>query len=158
MKEKIAAYKKKLEQGIAEYMAAPMSERSASAVRGMAECWEVIDRMERCVCAGGRMTREDAEKWVGRMVNSDGTTGGHWTMEQTSAVAESMGVTFERISPWSWWAAMNMMYSDYYSVGAWYKVDVPDFYACLAKAFLLDEDAAGPEEKLAAYYRYIASE
>lgn len=77
---------------------------------------------------------------------------------ETTAVAESMGVTFAQISPWSWWAAMNMMYSDYYTVGAWYKVDVPDFYACQAKAFLLDEDAAGPEEKLAAYYRNIASE
>ena len=37
-----------------------------------------------------------------------------------------------------------------------YKVDVPDFYANLAEAFLFDKDAGSPKQKLGAYYSCIA--
>ena len=57
-------------------------------------------------------TREDAEKWVSHMENEDGTTGARWTKEQTDAVANITGVN---VKSCVWWAAMNMMYSDYYS-------------------------------------------
>ena len=33
--------------------------------------------------------RETAMQWAANMQNADGTTGPHWTMEQTTAVAES---------------------------------------------------------------------
>lgn len=158
MKEKIEAYKKKLEQGIADYMAAPVSERSASAVRGMVECWEVIDKLGHCSGQGENLSQEAAKHWVGHMENSDGTVGAYWTMEQTAVAAETRGVTFEHISPWGWWATMNMMYSDYCEVAARYGVGTTEFYADMAKAFLFDRDAGGPEEKLAEYYRNIAAE
>lgn len=32
----------------------------------------------------------------------------------------------------------------------------PEFYAALAKAFLLDKDGPGPERKLMEYYEHIA--
>ena len=79
----------------------------------------------------------------------DGTTGPHWTMGQTDAVANITGVS---VKSCVWWAAMNMMYSDYYGVAAKYGIDRPEFYADLAKAFLMDKDAGGPEEKMAGYY------
>ena len=97
-------------------------------------------------------TREDAEKWVSHMENEDGTTGAHWTMEQTDAVANITGVHAKSCV---WWAAMNMMYSDYYDVARKFGVNVPEFYAELARAFLMDKDGPGPEEKLCAYYRCI---
>ena len=93
-------------------------------------------------------TREDAEKWVSHMENEDGTTGPHWVMGQTDAVANITGVS---VKSCVWWAAMNMMYSDYYGVAAKYGLDRPEFYADLAKAFLMDKDAGGPEEKMAGY-------
>ena len=31
----------------------------------------------------------------------------------------------------------------------------PEFYAALAKAFLLDKDGPGPEEKLLRYYEHV---
>lgn len=37
-------------------------------------------------------TEDDAKAWKARMKNADGSTGPHWTMEQTTAVAESMGI------------------------------------------------------------------
>ena len=50
---------------------------------------------------------------------------------------------------------MNMMYSDYYSVGVKYGVDRTEFYADLAKAFLFDKDGPAPSEKLAEYYHEV---
>ena len=97
-------------------------------------------------------TREDAEKWVSHMENEDGTTGARWTMEQTDAVANITGV---HVKPCTWWTAMNVMYSDYYGVAAKYGLDRPEFYADLAKAFLMDKDAGGPEAKMAGYYHGI---
>ena len=97
-------------------------------------------------------TREDAEKWVSHMENEDGTTGPHWTIAQTDAVANVAGVHVDKLT---FWACLNMMYSDYYSVAAKYGLDRTEFYADLAKAFLMDKDAGGPEAKMAGYYHGI---
>ena len=84
-----------------------------------------------------------------------GTTGPHWPMEQTTALAESMGLSWDQISPWCWWIAVNMMYSDYGGVAIHYGVSTAEFFAELARAFLFDKDGPGPKEKLAAYYHGI---
>lgn len=156
-KEIITAYKDKLERVIAEYMGMPAGERSAAGVRGMLECWSVVDAAEQALCGGsGDFTRADAEAWCAKMVNEDGTVGPHWTMDQTTAVAESVGVVFDQLAPWCWWAAMCMMYSDYCGVASRYGVGTAEFYADMAKAFLFDRDAGGPRAKMAAYYHGIA--
>lgn len=100
-------------------------------------------------------TREDAEAWAAKMQNADGSTGPHWTMEQTSAVADASGAGKD-IPHWVFGVTMNMMYSDYYEVARKFGVNVPEFYAELARAFLMDKDGPDPEEKLCAYYRCIA--
>ena len=102
-------------------------------------------------------TREDAEAWAAKMQNADGTTGPHWTMEQTSAVADASGAGHD-IPHWVFGVTMNMMYSDYYEVARKFGVNVPEFYAELARAFLMDKDGPGPEEKLCAYYRCIVKQ
>lgn len=113
--------------------------------------------MADAICALRRMdghdeaegfTEDDAKAWTAKMENEDGTTGAHWTMGQTDAVANITGVS---VKSCVWWAAMNMMYSDYYGVAAKYGLDRPEFYADLAKAFLMDKDVGGPEEKMAGY-------
>lgn len=97
-------------------------------------------------------TEDDAKAWTARMENEDGTTGPHWSMGQTDAVANVAGV---HENSCVWWTAMNMMYSDYYGVAAKYGLDRPEFYADLAKAFLMDKDAGGAEEKMSGYYHGI---
>lgn len=97
----------------------------------------------------------DAKAWAANMQNADGTTGPHWTMEQTTAVAESMGIQPDKIPRLAWGVTMNMMYSDYYDVAMQYGVNRPEFYAALAKAFLCDKDGPGPERKLMEYYEHI---
>ena len=100
-------------------------------------------------------TEDDAKAWTARMKNADGTIGPHWTMEQTTAVAESMGIQPNEIPRWAWGVTMNMMYSDYYPVAVEFGLNRPEFYAALAKAFLIDKDGPGPERKLMKYYEHV---
>ena len=99
-------------------------------------------------------TEDDAKAWTAKMKNEDGTTGTHWTMGQTDAVANITGV---HVKPCTWCTAMNVMYSDYYGVAAKYGLDRTEFYADLAKAFLMDKDAGGPEAKMAGYYHVVVA-
>ena len=83
--------------------------------------------------------RETAMQWAANMQNADG-----------------MGVQETDIPRWAWGVTMNMMYSDYYPVAVEFGLNRPEFYAALAKAFLLDKDGPGPERKLMEYYEHIA--
>ena len=96
------------------------------------------------------LTLEDAKHWTSKMQNADGTTGPHWTLEQTQDVAKQRGVTCDKND---FWAAMNMMYSDYGKVAKMYSVDNTNFYADMAAAFLQDKDAV--DGKLVEYWSYI---
>ena len=75
----------------------------------------------------------------------------------TTAVADASGAGKD-IPHWVFGVTMNMMYSDYYDVARKFGVNVPEFYAELARAFLMDKDGPGPEEKLCAYYRCIVKQ
>ena len=116
----------------------------------MWECLTMLKAAEAGTC--GEFTKVDAEQWAQHMRNTDGSTGAHWSMEQTTSLAESLGVSRDEVSPWCWWIAVNMMYSDYYGVASHFGVATPEFFAELARAFLLDEDGPGPKPKMSAYY------
>lgn len=100
---------------------------------------------------GARLNRQTAEKWVRGMKNADGSTGEHWTMEQTSAIMERRGL---RCNPVKFWVAMNAVYSDLSEVAEKHGVGNEEFYADMAKSFwLCDRDAV--EDKLGAYYENV---
>ena len=92
-----------------------------------------------------------AKEWVSRMENEDGTRGPHWTMDQTTKVMEQRGI---KEDPAKFYAALNMMYSDYCEVAKKINANNMDFFAEMAKAFLKDKDVGAPD-KLAAYYEYV---
>ncbi len=94
--------------------------------------------------------REDAKEWTRDMENEDGTKGPHWTWEQTRQIMEQQKINCDEAE---FYAAVNMMYSDYCKVAKKFNCNTLEFYACMAKAFLDDKDA-GPD-KLAKYYEYI---
>lgn len=96
------------------------------------------------------MDKETAEAWTQHMQNEDGSTGPHWTMEQTKQVQSQKGIDCD---PVEFWAAMNMVYSDYCKVAKKLNVNNADFYAGMAEAFLDDKDAQ--PDKLARYYEYV---
>lgn len=77
------------------------------------------------------------EKATKNMVNEDGTTGAHWTVEQTTSVAKQNSITFDTFNEYDWNYVMNMIYSDYYGAVS---NDV-SAYVKLAKKFLMDKDS-----------------
>ena len=99
-KEYITDYKARLEKGLAEFMELPISERSTEAVKSMIECLDAVEHLEHCGYHTEALTHEDVMHWYAKMENDDGTTGGHWTVDQTNAVAAALGVKFEHISEW----------------------------------------------------------
>jgi len=80
------------------------------------------------------------------MVNEDGTSGPHWTLEQTNNVARQNNLRLETYNEYDWNYVMNMIYSDYYGIVS---NDLNVYYK-MAKSFLDDKDA--PEGKALKYY------
>lgn len=124
-----------------------------SSVEEAAEIAELICILEK-IGHKCDFTDADAHEWTARMKNTDDTTGPHWPMAQTTAIMVSRGYHYD---PAVWFAAMNMIYSDYYKTAKKHGVDTQDYYTDMTVAFLDDKDAGGPEEKTCAYYRYVAS-
>ena len=98
-----------------------------------------------------KFDQQMADEWTSHMENEDGTNGAHWTFDQAKQVMAQRSLGYD---PYEFWAALNMIYSDYVKVAKKFGVgDKIDFYVDMAKAFLDDKDA-GPD-KLAKYYKYI---
>lgn len=87
-------------------------------------------------------TRESAEYAVSRMKNKDGTTGEHWTYDDTTNVLRDSNLPFDEAD---WYFTLNMIYSDYYKSDKSTK-----HYVEMAEDFLNDMDA--PEGKAKKYY------
>lgn len=101
-------------------------------------------------------SRKDMETWKSMMKNEDGTRGEHFRAEQVKHACQQAGIDCEEFGEDIFGLAMNMKYSDYCKVAKKYGVDMPEFYADMAKAFLRDKDFDGkPEEKLYLYYKTI---
>lgn len=101
------------------------------------------------------LTHEQASKWVENMKSDDPAKphGGKWTMEQIQPIAAKYGVPTEGERFLEFFAVMNAMHSDYYSVAKKYNVLTPEFFADLSMAFINDKDAV--PNKAAAYYASI---
>lgn len=95
------------------------------------------------------LTKETALEWTGRMQNEDGTTGPHWSMEQTEQARKQRGIDCDPLE----FVTMNMMYSDYCKAAEKVNANSVDFYAYMARAFLDDKDAQ--PDKLERYHRCI---
>lgn len=96
------------------------------------------------------MTRENAKQWVQKMKHADGTTGEHWTYDQTYQVMKQRNIDCD---PVEFYATMNMLWSDYGKVAEKFGVSNVEYWAELSKAFLLDKDAV--EDKLSVYHECI---
>lgn len=105
---------------------------------------------------GPHFDEEHARYAVEDMENEDGSKGPHWTVEETTSVANQMGINLksEKHNKWDWYVAMNMVYSDFYKamVAITGSANTKHF-AELAKAWLCDKDIS--EGKMWHYYVYI---
>ncbi len=94
-----------------------------------------------------KLDKQTVEKWLQQMQNADGSRGAHWTMEQVHKLMSQKGIEQD---PVMFWAALNMMYSDYCEIAQKYGLNHDGYYIDLAEAFLDDEDVKG--DKLSKYY------
>lgn len=117
-----------------------MARRTAEAQKGYGMSDEVMP-----------MTRETAMEWMQSLENADKTRGPHWDMSKTNTVMAQNKLSGD---PVEWFVALNLMYSDYCEVAKKMGVNNLDFYVCMAKAFLSDDDAQ--PGKLERYYQFIA--
>lgn len=101
------------------------------------------------------MSDHDYDKWLEKMEGADGSIGPMWTEEETTSVAKKIGVDFKNFTPKEFQVAMDMMYSDMCEVAEEFNVNKPEFYAKLAKAWLIDEDTLKGGKKLSAYHEYL---
>ena len=96
------------------------------------------------------MDRQLAQEWVRGMKHADGSSGEHWTYDQTTQVMKQRNIDCE---PAEFYAIMNAMWSDYGKVAEKFGVDNIDFWAELSKAWLMDKDSM--QDKAALYYDCI---
>lgn len=105
---------------------------------------------------GPHFDEEHARYAVEGMENEDGTKGPHWTVEETTSVANQMGINLrsEKHNKWDWYVAMNTIYSDFYkAVVAMTGSNNTKHFAELTKAWICDKDIS--EGKMWHYYVYI---
>lgn len=95
-------------------------------------------------------SRQMAEEWVSKMQNADGTRGPHFSMEKTKQMQKEYSVDCD---PMEFWTVVNSLYSDYDQALKKNNASTLELYACLAKAWIEDQDAV--PNKLAAYYTYV---
>lgn len=101
----------------------------------------------------GHLSKADALGWVGSMKAADGTSGGKWKhISETAHLADQAGMSTDE-QKIIFFAVINAMYSDYCMVARKHGVDTPSFYADMARAWILDEDANPYKDEL--YYKYI---
>lgn len=156
--------KKNIEELRREILAYGEKELCGSYMEYIIKCWETMKALQE-VCGGedaaehadrtgstdDQLTNEQIMRWVASMENADGTHGAHWTMELTEQARKQKSIDCD---PVQFYAAMNMMYSDYCKAAEKANCSSVDLYAYMAKAFLDDKDAK--PDKLARYYHFIA--
>lgn len=93
------------------------------------------------------LSEEKAKYYVSQMTNVDGTKGQHWSVEETCAVADKMGVKLDGFwyHKYDWYYVMNMIWSDCYETTkgdlgmvvklALDRLEDPDFPIPYAKAY-----------------------
>ncbi len=65
---------------------------------------------------GEHFNEELAKEAVESMKNADGTTGAHWTLQESIEAAKNEGISFKQFNEYDWFYVLNMIYSDFYKV------------------------------------------
>lgn len=95
---------------------------------------------------GPHFNEECALKAVSKMENEDGSRGEHWSLEETTSIANQYGINLkgEKYNKYDWYVALNMIRSDYYrAVVTMTSSDHIKYFVELAKAWLNDKDIEG---------------
>lgn len=84
---------------------------------------------------GKHFSEELAKKAVDEMDNADGTTGEHWSLQQTNSLLTSQNLSYNK---YDFYYVVNMLYSDFSNVLG----NDASMYLKMAKAYMDDPDAS----------------
>ena len=84
---------------------------------------------------GKHFSEEMALDAVSKMVNADGTSGEHWSLQQTNALLSSNALNYNK---YDFYYVINMLYSDFCDVVG----SDSNTYFKMAKAYIDDPDAS----------------
>ena len=104
-----------------------------------------IEYQLHAIAHNGHLGEHLAKHWTSKMKNKDGTCGAHWNWDQVAQVVKDRGLRYD-IS--DFYAALNMVYSDFYNS----KFDV-SIYIDIAKDWLYDADVQ--DNKILKYYFFV---
>lgn len=142
---------------IVECLSQPMDESTATKLNTYnsaynAVCqWSEEPKPAKKDVSDKTFTLDVAEEWASKLQNEDGSSGPHWTIEQTKRIMAQRNLS---IDPAEFWMAINLIYSDFSPVAKKHGVGGNlDFYVDMAKAFLEDKDAGA--NKIARYYECV---
>lgn len=100
---------------------------------------------------------EECAKWcVSKMENEDGTIGAHWSIEETTQVAQQYNINLkgDKFNKYDWFVSLNMIYSDFYKVVVnMLGNSSVQYFVELTKAWINDKDV--PEGKTWNYFKYV---
>lgn len=115
------------------------------------------DRRSRDYHKSKMLDEEDLERWTRKLTEQlEQKEKPLYKMDEIIKKAETMGVRFDKFTPYEFYVTVLMMLTDYKKSIASLS---PEMYIKLAKDWLCDEDASLKYgEKLAAYYNHIVSE
>lgn len=141
-------YEQRLMEEAYYCMGDAISSKSLTEFESIVRCYVSMNDFARML----RIAKDsgDLKQWVHNMENADGSTGEHWTIEQTSTYMAPRGMDCTKEE---FYAAMNMMFSDYYPAAKKHNVNMAEFYADLAAAFINDKDAS--KNKVEKYYECV---
>lgn len=103
---------------------------------------------------GPHFNEECALKAVSKMENEDGSRGEHWSLEETTSIANQYGINLkgEKYNKYDWYVALNMIRSDYYrAVVTMTSSDHIKYFVELAKAWLNDNEFKAKKEAASKY-------
>ena len=104
---------------------------------------------------GPHFNEEHARKAVSKMQNEDGSRGPHWSLEESTQIANQYNINLNNtFNKYDWFVALNMIYSDYYRVIlSITNSSNTKHYVEFTKAWLNDKDI--DEGKMWYYYIYV---
>ena len=109
---------------------------------------------------GEKLSENLIKAWVHNMSVTDGSersTGEKWTVEQTTDVGNRIGVKWDKISKYEFYAFMNAFYSDFYRTAKKYELhDEPEFFADLVWDYFCDDDAVN-KTPFMYYFSFVSS-
>lgn len=108
---------------------------------------------------GNHLSKETCEHWVKGLEITDGsdrTSGEKWNVDKAMELGQRMGVDWQKMTKYEWYAVMNAWYSDFYRTAKKYELEtVPEFYADLVMDYFCNDTDSHDKSVFCYYFNHV---